>query len=65
MCYYLSMVSADIELSLWIPFCVRHMLISRASTAAKQHRCPRSIPGSFGAGGIAAGSSNGRRAAAG
>ena len=63
---YLSTVTADVELSLWITLCVRHMLISRASTTTKkQHMCPRSIPSSFRAGGIAAESSKGRRAAAG
>ena len=55
--YYLSKDNADVELSLWITLCVRHILISRASTTTeKQHGCPRSIPGSFSAGGIAVGS---------
>ena len=47
---YLSTVGADVELPLWIPFRVPHMLIKRATTAAKQHRA-----GISDAGGIAAG----------
>ena len=47
---HISTVGTYVELSLWIPFYVRHTLINRASTAARQH-----MAGIVDVGGVAAG----------